>query len=258
MDKGWIKLHRTIRNHWLWPQKKFSPFEAWLDLILSANHADAQVLIDGKLICVLRGSFITSELKLAARWGWARKTVHRFLDVLKKDKMVTTVATTKYTAISLTNYRVYQGDGTTLGTTKEQENIQVGCKTLPTNKNDKNVENEKEKTIYCEVIDYLNQKAGTKYRPVEAHKKLIRARVKEGYSLTDFLTVIDNKVADWAGSEQQKYLRPETLFGTKFDGYLNRPEGGRKRDERISGELGNARNSGTTNIAGKIPDGFWR
>ena len=139
MDKGWIKLHRTIRNHWLWPQKKFSPFEAWIDLIMSANHVDAQVLIDGKLITVLRGSFITSELKLAARWGWARKTVHRFLDVLKKDKMVTTVATTKYTAITLTNYRVYQGDGATLGTTMEHENIQVGCKTLPTNKNTKNV-----------------------------------------------------------------------------------------------------------------------
>ena len=113
--------------------------------------------------------------------------------------------------------------------------------------------------IFESVISYLNQKAGTKYRMVEAHKKLIRAREKEGYSLTDFQTVIDNKVADWIGTDQQKYLRPETLFGTKFDGYLNRPEGGnRNGNNTVNNDPRESRDACASDRAGKIPSGFWR
>lgn len=76
-------------------------------------------------------------------------------------------------------------------------------------------------SIYSQVLDYLNEKIGTNFKTVESNKKHIRARVNEGYYLEAFYTVIDKKVAEWTGTDQQKYLRPETLFGTKFDGYLN-------------------------------------
>lgn len=72
-----------------------------------------------------------------------------------------------------------------------------------------------------QVIELLNTKAGTRFKPVNAHKKHIQARIREGYTMPDFMTVIDKKCAEWQGSEMQKYLRPETLFGSKFDGYLN-------------------------------------
>lgn len=75
--------------------------------------------------------------------------------------------------------------------------------------------------IYSEILDYLNQKAGTKYRDVNGNRKYIKARLNEGYKVDDFKMVIDRKCADWKGKEFEKYLRPETLFGTKFDGYLN-------------------------------------
>ncbi|RMC50852.1 conserved phage C-terminal domain-containing protein [Lactobacillus sp. ESL0225] len=80
-----------------------------------------------------------------------------------------------------------------------------------------------EPAIYKEVIDYLNEKAGTKYKSSSAFsKRLIDARVKEGYSLEDFKMVIQNKCATWLhDSKMNKYLRPQTLFGTKFEGYLN-------------------------------------
>lgn len=78
-----------------------------------------------------------------------------------------------------------------------------------------------ESNICALVIEYLNKIAGTKYKSVEAHRRHITARVNEGYSLDDFKTVIDKKVAEWQGTEQEKYIRPETLFGTKFEGYLN-------------------------------------
>lgn len=79
------------------------------------------------------------------------------------------------------------------------------------------------KSIHKEVIDYLNSKAGVHYKPnTNATKRVIDARLKEGYTLADFKTVIDKKVAEWISNpEMSKYLRPTTLFGPKFESYLN-------------------------------------
>ena len=75
---------------------------------------------------------------------------------------------------------------------------------------------------YKLIIDYLNEKADKKYRANnKATQKHINARLKEGYTVEDFKTVIDKKCAEWKGTEMEQYLRPETLFGTKFEGYLN-------------------------------------
>lgn len=79
-----------------------------------------------------------------------------------------------------------------------------------------------EKELYTLVISYLNEKAGTKYKPTTAKTQTaIRARAAEGFTLEDFKSVIDKKCKEWIGTEYEKYLRPETLFGTKFEGYLN-------------------------------------
>ena len=79
----------------------------------------------------------------------------------------------------------------------------------------------------ADIIDYLNEKVGTNYRADAAlAKKHIDARINEGYTVEDFRTVIDKKVAEWKGTEFEKFLRPETLFGTKFDSYLNATNGG--------------------------------
>ena len=75
---------------------------------------------------------------------------------------------------------------------------------------------------YKEIVDYLNQNTGSKYRSSGAKtKSLIKARTNEGFSLDDFKTVIEKKAKEWSGTTMEKYLRPETLFGTKFEGYLN-------------------------------------
>lgn len=75
---------------------------------------------------------------------------------------------------------------------------------------------------YRDVIDYLNQRTGKNYKSTtKKNQTVIRARSDEGFSLDDFKRVIDNKVAEWKGTNMEKYLRPETLFGTKFEGYLN-------------------------------------
>lgn len=94
------------------------------------------------------------------------------------------------------------------------------------------------------IVSYLNEKAGTKYRPTTAKtKSMINARLSEGFTIEDFKAVIDKKCKDWIGTEYEKYLRPETLFGTKFEGYLNA-----KTIERTNANGQAARNNEETRI----------
>lgn len=73
-----------------------------------------------------------------------------------------------------------------------------------------------------EVVNYLNQKAGTHYRVnVRQTVDKIKARLNDGFTVDDFKKVIDIKTAEWTGTEWQKFIRPETLFGAKFESYLN-------------------------------------
>lgn len=74
-----------------------------------------------------------------------------------------------------------------------------------------------------EVIDHLNQRAGTRYKATTANtRKLIKARLNEGFTIDDMKLVIDKKCAEWLNNrDMAQYLRPETLFGNKFEGYLN-------------------------------------
>lgn len=80
----------------------------------------------------------------------------------------------------------------------------------------------KESRPFKEIVDYLNLKAGTSYRASSKKtQSLINARFNDGFTLEDFKKVIDIKTSMWKGSNYEQYLRPETLFGTKFEGYLN-------------------------------------
>ena len=85
-----------------------------------------------------------------------------------------------------------------------------------------NIDNNKNKEIYINIINYLNNKCNTRYRYNTPNtKRHINARLNEGYTEQDFYTVISKKSDEWLGTEQEKYLRPDTLFGAKFESYLN-------------------------------------
>lgn len=75
---------------------------------------------------------------------------------------------------------------------------------------------------YKIIIAYLNEKANKDFKAKsKATQQHINARLKEGFTVDDFKTVIDKKCAEWLGTDFEQYLRPATLFGTKFEGYLN-------------------------------------
>ncbi|MDQ1341166.1 MAG: hypothetical protein QG567_2324 [Campylobacterota bacterium] len=76
--------------------------------------------------------------------------------------------------------------------------------------------------IYSDVISHLNQTLGKAYKPTtESTVKLIKARLKDGFTLEDFKKVHIVKYSEWNNTDMQKFLRPETLYGTKFESYLN-------------------------------------
>ncbi|MED4399817.1 conserved phage C-terminal domain-containing protein [Metabacillus fastidiosus] len=88
------------------------------------------------------------------------------------------------------------------------------------------VNNTKEYTPYVEIVNYLNGAANTSYRSsTKKTQQLIKARFKDGFTLDDFKRVIDIKTAEWLNDQNMnRFLRPETLFGTKFESYLNQKD----------------------------------
>ena len=84
-------------------------------------------------------------------------------------------------------------------------------------------EGEREGEIYRDIVEYLNAKTGRNFKPgIAKTRTAISARLNEGFTLEDFYSVIDKKAKEWGNDpKMQQYLRPETLFGTKFESYLN-------------------------------------
>lgn len=105
--EGFIKLHRQIVNNWVWEDKPFSKGQAWVDLIIMANHCDKKFLLGSTIIDVQTGQIITSEHKLMKRWGWSKTKVRTFLELLETDKMLVKNSDKKKTTLTLCNYKEY-------------------------------------------------------------------------------------------------------------------------------------------------------
>lgn len=97
---------------------------------------------------------------------------------------------------------------------------------LPDSSSEEGVQGEEDEIPYGEIVRHLNDAVGASYRPSSRKtRQLIHARWEEGFRLPDFIAVIDTMEEAWGEDPKMSaYLRPETLFGTKFEGYLNRPK----------------------------------
>lgn len=159
---GWISIDRSIQNHWLFKEKRtFSKFEAWIYLLMEANHSKAKVPIGNQILTVERGQRLTSILTLSDLFNWSRFKVKTFLDLLESDGMLEVKTTSKYALITIVNYDFYQSEqgrnqhqNDIKPTSKQhQSNINPTSKQHQTNtnnndnkdNNEKNVNNEKKK-----------------------------------------------------------------------------------------------------------------
>jgi hypothetical protein len=166
--EGWIKLHRQLCNHELWLSEPFTRGQAWVDLLLLANHKDGFIRVRGQRIEVKRGQVGWSQKRLAERWKWSRKKVSNFLNELEKMEHQIEQQKNRVTSIiTIVNFDKYQE------TEQQNEQQKNNRRTTEeqqknTNKNDKNEKNEKNvsksvSNIFTpptlqQVIDYCNER----------------------------------------------------------------------------------------------------
>ena len=167
MSNGWIKLHRKILDCFIWQDKPYDKARAWIDLLLIAMHHDKKMLIDDEVVMIQRGSFMTSIVKLADRWGWSRNKVVRYLDMLESEHMLNTKRTPKGTLVTIVKYDDYQlsdmsceatnesADESTNETSNESTNGATDESADESqNKNNKELKN----NVICSNHDDLNDK----------------------------------------------------------------------------------------------------
>ena len=216
-DAGYVKVHRSFLN-WEWHDLPVM-VSVFMHCLLLANWETKHwhgVQVD-------RGSFITSTVKLSETCGLCRQTVSECLKRLQETGELTVKSTAKYTLITVNNYDRYQDEkpapvNSPVNSPVKKINSKVNSK-VDTTKEVKNIKKKEE--IYI-VVQYLNEKTSSSFKPTsDKTQRLIQARLNEGFTVDDCKKVIDIKTAEWTGTDMQKYLRPETLFGTKFEAYLN-------------------------------------
>ena len=206
---GYIKIHRKITD-WQWYQDA-NTFRVFIDLLLDANYEDSKV---GFLV-IKRGQCLTSLKRINERTGLTYQQIRTSLGKLEKSGEINKQITSRNSIITINNYNDYQ-----------ECNKQVTSNQQASNniKEYKEYKEKKELNKYIvEIINYLNLRTGSHYTYRTAgtrHK--IEVRLKEGFTIDDFKVVIDKMCVEWMNTDMQKYLRPETLFGTKFESYLNR------------------------------------
>lgn len=236
MADGFIVIHRKIKD-WKWWHNPTAR-SLWLYLLVEANWKDGY-LKDGTLIP--RGSLARSLRNIAAECELSVNTVRYWLNHFETTHEITRSTTHGYTVIKIVNYGKYQDyDGRnntanhTLTDTPTDTLTDTPTDTDRTRITKKQEEqyilhsrfSEKQKTDeVSEIVDYLNQRTGSRYKSsTPKTRKLIQTRLKEKFTVQDFKDVIDKKCVEWTGTKMEKYLRPETLFGTKFEGYLNQTD----------------------------------
>lgn len=220
--EGWIKLHRKIQDCFLWDDKPYDKARAWIDLLLSAMHNDKKMLIDGKAVTVRQGSFMTSILKLADKWGWNRKTVRSYLKMLENEQMITTNRTSKGTTVTIVNYEKYQLDGTTDGTTERT----AERTTERTQK--KNIKNDKEckeintmckaeaLALFERLWELYPVKKGKGQISLAARQRLLKVGYDEMARAIDRYKTELEKDSDW-----RKPQNGSTFFNSGYVDYLD-------------------------------------
>lgn len=104
--EGWIIIHRSIQNHWIW--KNYFYARRWQDLIFLAQWKDSDVDLGKRTIHLKRGQFLTSTRQLMALWHTNTTTVLDFLRVLEKNEMITRKRSGNVSIITICNYDKYQ------------------------------------------------------------------------------------------------------------------------------------------------------
>ena len=208
--KGYIKIYRALQENVLWKDKPFSKGQAWVDILLSANHADNQILLGNKPTLIKRGQFHTSELQLAEKWGWSRRKVRAYLLLLERLEMGTSKGTTQGTTLTVENYEQYQVSGTAKDTTEDTAEEHQKHNERYTNKNDKGMK-KNDKEIYRDFSSD-NEELFTALSEWEKMRRLIKSPLSDK---AKELSLTALKKLSLNPKEQIKIINQSTLHSWK-------------------------------------------
>lgn len=105
---GWIKVHRQLLENRLWLGEPFSRGQAWIDLLLLANHDYSYFFKRGNRVEVFRGQVGRSEVELSDRWHWSRTKIRSFLNMLEKEQQIIQQKSSVTLIVTIVNYEKYQ------------------------------------------------------------------------------------------------------------------------------------------------------
>ena len=155
MAEGWIALHRKICDNWIWTDKPFSKGQAWIDMLLEANHDRREFLLGSEVTICARGQSANSVKTWALRWGWSESKVRRFHDLLESCLMIERKGTTKTTIITICRYTDYQDmrrtDGERMANERRTNGERAATNNNGNNENNGN-KNTPAKTKYAEFV----------------------------------------------------------------------------------------------------------
>lgn len=214
---GWIKIHRSIKDHWLYTEKRvFSRFEAWNDILLTVNYSDAQTLIKGKLYNVKRGESILSLDSWAKRWGWEKSTVRRFLKLLENESMVVLDSDNVTTRLTVCKYESYQDERNAEETRKKLKRNSNEIQTTPIKEEEE--EQEEKRRVFVKPTT----------KEVEEYMKEIEYNGDAEYFINYYQSkgwvVGKSKMKDWK-SAVQTWKRNDKTFSNKGEQQIpNRPK----------------------------------
>ena len=156
MERGWVKIYRKIQDNPLWNEKPFSRGQAWIDLLLLANHKDNYIIARGIKVDIKRGQVGWSEVKLSDRWGWSRSKLRTFLKLLESEQQIIQQKNNVSLLITIENYQNHQSKEQQI---EQQKNSRKTAKEQQkdTNKNVKNEKNDKkeDKTFLSDSTEYI-------------------------------------------------------------------------------------------------------
>jgi len=221
---GWIKIHRSITDHWLYNEfRVYSKLEAWYDLLLNVNYVDAKIMIKGRLYEVKRGQSIMSLDSWAKRWNWDKSKVRRFLNLLQKESMIDLISDNITTRITICKYDSYQSEGNADETQTKRKRNSNDIQTTPIKEGE---EIKKDNLIdYPLLLNHINNTLGRQFKVInEKVKGSFKARFKEGYSQEDILKAITNcKASTFHKENNYEYCTPEYFSrSATLDKYSNR------------------------------------
>lgn len=151
---GWVKVHRVLSLDPIWTAEPFTRGQAWIDLILLANHEPGAIRTRGVYIEIARGQVGWSEVRLAERWKWSRDKVRRwFSELEKREHKIIQQKNNVTSLITIVKYDLYQSDDTANNTPNDTAEKQQKNTKRYTNKNEKNEKNEKnKKNLYLDSV----------------------------------------------------------------------------------------------------------